>query len=297
VPLRRGVIDRVRRWRTTSDALCRAPRSAWPGPDSVRSTEDRVPRILVKGCGFFCPERLPSTSAPLGPLSRSPVWWEPATSVSALPPRTRLPTRLRDPELSPGVARPGLAFLGCSPRRRDGPNVACRLLQPISIREHDRRIVRTPRTVLMVAHERSCFSNRSLAETGRIAGGCARAHANQDVTGQGPARGRLPSMHGSSRRDRSRWELHPNPIGSDTSCREIVAPPAGDRRCQAITWMTSLRTRPACPASPRCSPSRVASRKPPRRGMRSAEPEVPSIGGPPRERWVPSSPGCPQPVE
>jgi hypothetical protein len=126
---------------------------------------------------------------------------------------------------------------------------------------------------------------------------CARAHANQDVTGQGPARGRLPSMHGSSRRDRSRWELHPNPIGSDTSCRELVAPPAGGRRCQAITWMTSLRTRPACPASPRCSPSRVASHKPPRRGMRSAEPEVPSIGGPPRERWVPSSPGCPQPVE
>jgi len=104
-------------------------------------------------------------------------------------------------------------------------------------------------------------------------------------------------MHGSSRRDRSRWELHPNPIGSDTSCREIVTPPAGDRRCQAIAWMTSLRTRPACPASPRCSPSRVASRKPPRRGMRSAEPEVPSIGGPPHKRWVPSSPGCPQPVE
>jgi hypothetical protein len=166
-----------------------------------------------------------------------------------------------------------------------------------SIREHDRRIVRTPRTALVVAHESSCFSNRSLSAAGRIAGGCARAHANQDVTGQGPARGRLPSMHGSSRRDRSRWELHPNPIGSDTSCREIVAPPAGDRRCQAITWMTSLRNRPACPASPRCSPSRVASREPPRRGMRSAEPEVPSIGGPPRERWVPSSPGCPQPVE
>jgi hypothetical protein len=80
------------------------------------------------------------------------------------------------PMLSPGVARPDLAFLGCSPWRRDGPNVACRLLQPISIREHDRRTVRTPRTALMVAHERSCFSNHSLAEAGRIAGGlCASA--------------------------------------------------------------------------------------------------------------------------
>jgi hypothetical protein len=141
------------------------------------------------------------------------------------------------------------------------------------------------------------FRTAAFRQAGRIAGGCARAHANQDVTGQGPGSKAFAFMHGSSRRDRSRWELHPNLIGLDTSCREIVTPPAGDRRCQAIAWMTSLRTRPACPASPRCSPSRVASRKPPRRGMRSAEPEVPSIGGPPRERWVPSSPGCPQPVE
>jgi len=143
------------------------------------------------------------------------------------------------PMLSPGVARPSLALLGSSPWRQGGPNAACRLLQPISIREHDRRTVRTPRTALMVAHERSCFSNRSLAAAGRIAGGCARGTANQDFTGQGPARGRLPSVHGTSRRDRSRWELHPNPIGSDTSCRGFVAPPAGGRRCQAITWMTS----------------------------------------------------------
>jgi len=143
------------------------------------------------------------------------------------------------PMLSPGVARPSLALLGSSPWRQGGPNAACRLLQPISIREHDRRTVRTPRTAPMVAHERSCFSNRSLAAAERIAGGCARGTANQDVTGQGPARGRLPSVHGTSRRDRSRWELHPNPIGSDTSCRGSVAPPAGGRRCQAITWMTS----------------------------------------------------------
>jgi hypothetical protein len=201
------------------------------------------------------------------------------------------------PMLSPGVARPGLALLGSSPWRRDGPNVACRLLQPISIREHDRRTVRTPRTALMVAHESSCFSNRCLSAGGTDCGWLCASARQPRRHGPGAGLEGVAFMHGSSRRDRSRWELHPNPTGLDTSCREIVTPPAGDRRCQAITWMTSLRTRPACPASPRCSPSRVASRKPPRRGMRSAEPEVPSIGGPPRERWVPSSPGCPQPVE
>jgi hypothetical protein len=72
MPPRRGVIDRVRRWRTTSGTLCRAPRSAWPEPDSARSAKDRFPRILVKGCGFLCPERLPSTSAPWGSAFTEP---------------------------------------------------------------------------------------------------------------------------------------------------------------------------------------------------------------------------------
>jgi hypothetical protein len=201
------------------------------------------------------------------------------------------------PMLSPGVARPGLALLGSSPWRRDGPNVACRLLQPIldpRARPSDRpnpahRAHGRPREQL--------FFEPLPFGSGTDCGWLCASARQPRRHGPGADSKAFAFVRGSSRRDRSRWELHPNPIGSDTSCREIVTPPAGDRRCQAITWMTSVRTRPACPASPRCSPSRVASRKPPRRGMRSAEPEVPSIGGPPRERWVPSSPGCPQPVE
>jgi hypothetical protein len=49
-----------------------------------------------------------------------------------------------------------------------------------------------------------------------------RSRARGLLSGDSPI-----ERHGSSRRDRSRWELHPNPIGSDTSCRELVATPAG----------------------------------------------------------------------
>lgn len=47
----------------------------------------------------------------------------------------------------------------------------------------------------------------------------------------GPGAGRL-SPPGTSRRDSSRRELRPNPIGSDTSCRELVAPRLEGRRHQ-----------------------------------------------------------------
>jgi len=46
--------------------------------------------------------------------------------------------------------------------------------------------------------------------------------ANRDVTGQGPS-GTGP-QHGSSPGNRLQRELCPNPIGSGTSCRELVRP-------------------------------------------------------------------------
>jgi hypothetical protein len=62
--------------------------------------------------------------------------------------------------LSRGVARPDALPEALHLESHDGPYVACRLLQPTSIREHNRRILRTPRTAPAVARERSCFSNR-----------------------------------------------------------------------------------------------------------------------------------------
>lgn len=61
----------------TSDALCRAPRLPGRSPSSA-GCQTRFRRRLVKAGGFFEPERLPSTSAPLR---------GPATVLTALPPR------------------------------------------------------------------------------------------------------------------------------------------------------------------------------------------------------------------
>jgi Zn-finger nucleic acid-binding protein len=50
--------------------------------------EDRFRRVLVKALGLSGPKRLPSTGAPNGAgLHRTPLWWEPATVLAALPPR------------------------------------------------------------------------------------------------------------------------------------------------------------------------------------------------------------------
>lgn len=58
----------------------------------------------VKERGFHEPGRLPSTSAPDSPLSRTAR--EPATDLAALPPPSRLPTRLHRPPLSRGRLDP-----------------------------------------------------------------------------------------------------------------------------------------------------------------------------------------------
>jgi hypothetical protein len=96
--------------------------------------------------------------------------------------------------------------------------------------------------------------------------------------------GALPEAAAScvdtSHRDRSRRELCPNPIGSDTSCRCSVRR-AGWRR---LPRGDSGRGRSDATSSPSSTavamgPCRAASRDPPRRGARSAAPEVPSVDG------------------
>jgi hypothetical protein len=104
---------------------------------------------------------------------------EPATGVVALPPPTRRPTPLRLPDGS----RPG--GLDCAPRVRvitrawEGPGAACRLLQSMTIREHNCSTVRTPRTAVVVAHGGS--SCRGWLRALRLV-------ANRGLTGQGPRR-------------------------------------------------------------------------------------------------------------
>jgi hypothetical protein len=71
--------------------------------------------------------------------------------------------------------------------------------------------------------------------------------ASRGVTGQGPR------AHGPRRfpRDRSRRELYPNPIGSDTSCRELAATTAGEAVTDELAGRAGFRRLAA--GSPACA--------------------------------------------
>jgi len=192
MPPRRGVIDRVRRWRTTSDALCRTPIStrsldraslgaprtasiASPSRDTTCSTQNAFHRQVLPRERFRVPNLVGARHRCLGFATEDPA------SGLLSPPRCSRPERL-DPTSAPGALR--------SWTRR----ATCRLstsATQTAIREHFRRIVRTPRTALVVAHVRSCFSSHRLSTAERIAGGLASyGMANRVVTGQGPVLGR-----------------------------------------------------------------------------------------------------------
>jgi hypothetical protein len=143
---------------------------------------------------------LPGVSLSRGPIGGSP------------PPVSRLCHRgpgfrraFAAPMLSPGMARPGLALRGSSPWRRDGPTSPVDFCNQLTIHEHNRRIVRTPRTTPAVARERSCFSNRSPFEERTDCGWPCARHSQSRRHGPGAgSRANPPSMLGASRRDRSR---------------------------------------------------------------------------------------------
>jgi hypothetical protein len=76
----------------TSDAPCHHPA---PPSRASPDSQDRLHRALVKGPGFHDPERLPSTGAPRGALSRCPG--EPATVLAVLPPAKTASGILKSP--------------------------------------------------------------------------------------------------------------------------------------------------------------------------------------------------------
>jgi len=140
----------------------------------------------------------------------------------------------------------------------------------------------------------------------------------------GPGAGRL-SPPGTSRCDSSRRELRPNPIGSDTSCRELVAPrlEADDTGSRRTCWkarvtgpVTSPPREPAF-AMPATAPTRPAHAGPPGQektaraafppaqmgarlrghhpGPRAASPDPPRRGPRSAAPEVPSIHGLPRP--
>lgn len=106
----------------------------------------------------------------------------------------------------------------------------------------------------------------------------------------------IPGASGTSRRDRSRRELRPNPIGSSTSCRKLVPALLGVISAGPATHREGSNRYPVMEDAFASSP-RAAPRASPRRETRSAAPEVLSVDGGALFELVAFSTSCPQPVE
>lgn len=285
---------------STSDAPCRAPH--WPGR-ARRPRSTRTASTAPTSTGEASPIRRAFHRQVL-PCARSRER-EPATVLQALPPASQLPAlfhpRLRsrarrlDPRRSP-------AFFTRVPR---GPHAACRLLQSNTICEHaprDRpspahhtrgrpraRLSHVSRRAALTSDRRSgtvgtpsySFSASPLLRGGRQAPDQLLAAGGRAPFGAQPAeRSRARGWHGQadacfSHCDRSQWKRYPNPIVSNTSCREHRFGTGWRSLCRGWPRRTHPRARQALPAFAR-PPFRAASRVPPRRGARSAAPEVSS---------------------
>jgi hypothetical protein len=209
-----------------------APRSTWkpklceePGP--LLPPSRQRPRLSRPRASSI--DRVP----PAGSLSRVPAIWGPATDLAALPPTIRLPALVRHFELSRELARPDVVVHELFARGRDGPNAACRLLQPLrpasttAVRPNPTRPpFWSPRRAALspqLPHRSPSFA--------RVATHLSMRSQSR-VTGQGPPEAAKPLRSAPPQRDRSRGELCPNPIGSDTSCRMLVTTLAGERQCR-----------------------------------------------------------------
>jgi len=252
----------------------------------------RFRRQLVKANGFAGPERLPSTNALFpGGVASDPLEREPATVLTALPPRGGFRSPFAagaTPRFPPWCpeARPD-----ASPR---GPGSVRRLLQSNMIREHALRILRSLDVVARLpARSRSRWVAPSPAPGPKIRS--ERARSQSSFLGPGAEEGSSPPRLLSSRLRERRaspqpdWLGHPLSwirgesgwIGPSHQARELVAcrlrvhPPGS-----LALSPTRPRTPPACASV--APGSRAASRAAPRREARSAAPEVPLVDEPPR---------------
>lgn len=154
--------------------------------------------------------------------------FEPATDPAVLPPRSGFRRFFARPMLSHGRARPHVPAERLHPRwAARGPAPPVDFCNRITPRTRPWTI-RTPRTTLAVAHQRSSSRgwlrlerrNRTLSGTMRTTH-CARPTELSRARDQVSVVSHLRRPD-ASLRDRSRRELRPAPLGSDTSCRELV---------------------------------------------------------------------------
>jgi hypothetical protein len=135
--------------------------------------------------------------------------------------------------LSRGGARPIVVIHVLFARGRGGPRAARRLLQ--SLRSASTTTdVRTPQDHAGGRPLTQLRSRRHASRRRRAADGLRTSRSSSQSRGHGPGavlRGQLGLALGASHRDRSRGELRPNPIGSDTSCRKLAAITGWRCRC------------------------------------------------------------------
>jgi hypothetical protein len=259
--------------------------------ETSRRRQDRFRRPFVKRSGFHGPERLSSTSCPLGVRFRDRLERGPATVPRTLPPATgfRRSFALRSEEEGLDPA----AFASSSPA-----SARCHAPLVDFCNRND------PQARPWIDGTRSAISHPPLARRARtrkngspVPFGATkpRSHGSGAVVDRRLA----PSIPSSSRRACARRELCPNPIGSDTSCRGPVVWPAGVAGSTRSDppGDTPLSRCLAPKARFRFAFGRAASRTIPRRRMRSAAPEVPSFVEAPLRGGPFVSPGCPQPVD
>jgi hypothetical protein len=106
---------------------------------------------------------------------------------------------------------------------------------------------------------------------------------NRAFTGQGPSALADDASRAEHPEGCAQRELRPNPIHSGTSCRGTVAAPAGEPGA-IVDPTPQAQLSPDLPTA--------APPLPPRRGARSAAPEVPSVHELPTCPWAGLSPGC-----
>jgi hypothetical protein len=125
--------------------------------------------------------------------------------------------------LSREEARPDIVIRELFARGRDGPNAACRLLQPMRPASTTTVRPNPARPPFWSPRRAACLlqlPHRSPSHA-RVATHLS-VRSQSRVTGQGPPEASTPLRSAPPLRDRSRGELRPNPIGSDTSCRVLV---------------------------------------------------------------------------
>jgi len=138
-PLRRGVLNRAGSRRLKPLTLPVAPRAS-PG-QARRARRAKTASTTPASTGAAFPAESAFHRQVLHPHSQA----APATDLAALPPRSGFQRSFAPPMLSHEEARPSTIARVIHPGSR-GPRAACRLLQSITINEHNYRIDQTPLT-------------------------------------------------------------------------------------------------------------------------------------------------------